>query len=103
MIDFCKHSPDIAKVTKDLQLYGVPLREFLTYKYAIWLDLRTSDDDQLHGRARRIENASEGINIKITKDADGKAEINGNLYLFIGGQSNIKNYRFKNAIYQYIE
>ena len=82
MIDFCKHSPDIAKVTKDLQLYGVPLREFLTYKYAIWLDLRTSDDDQLHGRARRIENASEGINIKITKDADGTGAINACIFVY---------------------
>ena len=42
------------------------LAEYLTTKYCLWLDLRSTDGDQLHGSGRRIENASEGVTIQIT-------------------------------------
>ena len=49
---FAQHSkrhPDVGTVAKDLALADVNLGEFLTSKYSLWLDLRTSDDDCLHG------------------------------------------------------
>ena len=88
-------------MSKYLQPYDASLGEFLTNKYTMWLDLRTRDDDQLHGSGRCAENASEGITIQITKDADGTGAITGYLFIFIDGQLNIKNYRFNNAIYYY--
>ena len=36
-------------------------------KFALYLDLRTTDDDRLHGSGRRIENALEGITLQIAK------------------------------------
>ena len=57
----------------------INLGEFLTRKHSLWLDLRTSDDDRLHGSCRRIENASEGITIQITK----KAEATGTLNIYL--------------------
>ena len=66
-----EHSPEVGIVLKDLQLSDVSLSDYLTNKYALWLDLRTSDDDKLHGSGRRIENTSEGITLQITKAADG--------------------------------
>ena len=61
---------EVGTVAKDLTLADVNLGEFLTSKYSLWLDLRTSDDDSLHGSSRRIENASEGITIQSTKKAE---------------------------------
>ena len=36
-------------------------------KYALWLDFRMIDENELHGIGRRIENASEGITLQIEK------------------------------------
>ena len=65
-----KRHPDVGTVSKDLALADVNLGEFLTSKYSLWLDFRTSDYDRLHSSGRRIENASEGITIQITKKAE---------------------------------
>ena len=65
---------------KEIVLADVSIREFLTNKFTLWLDLRTTDDDRLHGSGRHIENASEGVTIQITKQADvaGKEHPSGN-------------------------
>ena len=65
-----KRHSEVGTVAKDLVLADVNLGEFLTKKYSLWLDLKASDDDRLHGSGRRIENTSEGITIKITKKAE---------------------------------
>ena len=65
-----KRHPEVAAVAKDLALADVSLGQFLTSKHALWLDLRTTDDDQLHGSGRRVENASEGVTIQISKKAE---------------------------------
>ena len=71
-----KRHPEVGMAAKDLALADVNLEEFLTSKYSLWLDLRTSDDDRLHGSGRRIENASEGITIQITKKAEAASASN---------------------------
>ena len=58
-----KRHPEVAVVAKEFGLADVSLGE-LTSKFALWLDLRTTDDDRLHGSGRRIENASEGVTIQ---------------------------------------
>ena len=49
------------EVQKHLQLHDLSVGEYLTDKYALWLDFRTIGENTLHGMGRRIENASEGI------------------------------------------
>ena len=51
------------EVQAQLKLYDVSLGEYLVNKYALWLDFRTIDENELHGMGRRIENASEGITL----------------------------------------
>ena len=46
---------------------NVSVGEYLTDRYALWLDFRTIDENELHGTGRRIENASEGITLQIEK------------------------------------
>ena len=51
----------------DLTLADVSLGEFLTSKYSLWFDLRTSNDDKLHGSGRHIANTSEGVTFLLSK------------------------------------
>ena len=57
------------EVQAQLQFYDVILGEYLVNKYALWLDFRMIDENELHGTGRRIENASEGITLQIEKKA----------------------------------
>ncbi|GFR65773.1 hypothetical protein ElyMa_005540000, partial [Elysia marginata] len=72
---------------------------YLTSKYALWLDLRSTDDDQLHGTGRRVENASEGVTIQITKTAESPGVLNLYLYVIMDAQLNIEDGRFLSALY----
>ena len=63
------------EIQKHLQLHDVSLGEYLTDRYALWLDFRTTDENNSHGMGRRIENALEGITLQIEK----KAELSRNL------------------------
>ena len=42
------------EVQAQLQLYDVSLGEYLVNKYALWLDFRTTDENELHGTGRRV-------------------------------------------------
>ena len=94
-----KRHPDVGTVAKDLALADVNLGEFLTSKYSLWLDLRTSDDDSPHCSGRRIENASEGITIQITKKAEATGALNIYLFVIMDAQINIEDGRFVSAAY----
>lgn len=94
-----KRDPMVSAVAKDLALADVSLGEYLTSKYCLVLDLRTTDDDQLHGTGRRIENASEGVTIQITKKAEAAGVLNLYLYVIMDSQLNIDDGRFISALY----
>jgi hypothetical protein len=94
-----KRHMEVAVAAKDLALADVSLGEYLTTKYALWLDLRATDDDQLHGSGRRIENASEGITIQIAKEAQAAGALNIYLYVVMDAQLNIEDGRFVSALY----
>ena len=94
-----KRSPVTGAVAKDLALADVSLGEYLTSKYCLWLDLRSSDDDQLHGNGRRVENASEGITIQITKKAESAGALNIYLYVVMDAQLNLEDGRIVYVLY----
>ena len=58
---------DANEIQKYLQLNNLSLGEYLVNRYALWLDFRMIDENELHGTGRRIENASEGITLQIKK------------------------------------
>ena len=64
------------EVQAQLQLYDVSLGKYLVNKYALWLDFRTTDENELHGMGRRIENASKGITLQIEKKAETAGALN---------------------------
>ena len=86
-------------VQAQLQLYDVSLGEYLVNKYALWLDFRTIDENELHGMGRRIKNASEGITLQIEKKEESAGALNAYIYLIMDAQLNIQNGAYISAIY----
>ena len=68
---------DANEVQAQLQLYDLSVGEYLTDKYALWLDFRTIDENTLHGTGRWIENAPEGITLQIEKKAESAGPNHG--------------------------
>ena len=87
------------EVQKHLQLHNVNVEEYLTDKYALWLDFRTIDENFLHRMGKRIENASEGITLQIEKKEETAGLLNEYIYLIMNAQLNIQNGAYVSAIY----
>ena len=90
---------DANEIQKHMQLYDLSLGEYLTDRYALWLDFRTTDENELHGTGRRIENASEGITLQIEKKAESAGALNAYIYLIMDAQLNIKNGTYVSVVY----
>ena len=82
-----------------LQLYNLSLGEYLVNKYALWLDFRTIDENELHGMGRRIENASEGITLQIEKKEESAGALNAYIYLIMDAQLNIQSGTYISVVY----
>ena len=67
---------DANEIQKHLQLYDLSLGEYLVNRYALWLDFRTIDENELHRTGRHIENASEGITLQTDKKAESAGALN---------------------------
>ena len=87
------------EVQKQLQLHDLSVGEYLTDKYALWLDFRVIDENTLHGMGRGIQNASEGIVLQIEKKAETAGNLYAYIYLIMDAQLNIQNGVFVSAIY----
>ena len=86
-----KRHPSVGAAAKDLGLADVTLGKYLTNKYCLWLDFRTTDDKTLHGSRRRIDNASVGVHLQITKKIEGDGPLNLHLFIISDAQLHIKN------------
>ena len=87
------------EVQTQLQFYDASLGEYLVNKYALWLDFRTIDENELHGMGRTIENASEGITLQIEKKAETAGALNAYIYLIMDAELNIQSGAYVSAIY----
>ena len=90
---------DANKIQKHLQLYDLSLGEYLVNRYALWLDFRTIDENELDGMGRRIENASECITLQIEKKAESAGALNAYIYLIMDAQLNIQNGTYVSGVY----
>ena len=87
------------EVQKQLELQDLSVAEYLTDKYALWLDFRMIDENTLHGMGRKIENVLAGITIQIDKKAESAGNLNAYIYLIMDAQLNIQNGAFVSIIY----
>ena len=90
---------DANEIQKHLQLYNLSLWEYLVNKYALWLDFRMIDENELHGTGRCIENASEGITLQIEKKPESAGALNAYIYLIMDAQLNIQNGAYVSVVY----
>ena len=87
----------VNSVIKEAELADVSFPEYLTSKFGLWLDLRTTDDNSLHGSGRRIEGASQSIQVEIEKTAEANETLDA--YYISDGQLNFEDGRLKNVVY----
>ena len=85
------------EVKKQLQLHDLSVGEYLTNKYALWLDFRMIDENYLHGAGRKIEKSE--INIQIKKKAERAGDLTAYAYLIMDAQLNIENGAFDSVVY----
>ena len=90
---------DANEMQKHLQLYDLSLGAYLVNKYALWLDFRMIDENELHRMSRRIENASEGITLQIEKKEESAEALNAYIYLIMDAQLSIQNGAYVSAVY----
>ena len=67
-----KRHPEVAEVAKDLALADVSPGQFLTTKYALWLDFRTTDDQRLQGNGRKL---SAEMTIRIQRETEAVGDL----------------------------
>ena len=87
------------KVQAQLQLYDLSVGEYLVNKYALWLDFRTIDENELHRIGRQIGNTSGGITMQIEKKAESPGALKVYIYLIMDAQLNIQNGIYVSAVY----
>ena len=87
------------EVPARLQLYDVSSGEYLDNKYALWLDFRTIDENELHGTGRQIGNASGGITVQVEKKAESAGALKAYIYLIMDAWLNIQSGTYVSAVY----
>ena len=87
------------KISKELHLHFIRLESFLLNKYALWIDLRTCEDNELHGSGRRIENMAQGVSLELHKEAGPNQDLDVYIYVLSDAQLNIENERLQNVMY----
>ena len=82
---------DVNEIQKHLQLYNLRLLEYLVDKYALWLDFRMIDENELHRTGRRIENVSEDTTLQTERKWESSGALSAYIYLIMDAQLNIQN------------
>ena len=90
---------DTNEVQKQLQLYNLSVDEYLTYKYALWLDFRAIDENTLHGMGREIGSMGGGITLQIEKKEEATGELKAYIYLIMDAQFNYRSRAFVSAVH----
>ena len=89
----------VNEVQKQLQLYDMSLGEYLVNKYALWLDFRTIDKNELHGTGQQIGNTSGGITVQVEKKVESPGALKAYIYLIMDAQLNIQSGAYVSAVY----
>ena len=87
------------EVQAHLELYYLSVGEYLVNKYALWLNFRTIDENELHGTGRQIGNTSGGNSILVEKKAETAGALKAYIYLIMDAQLNIQNGTYISAVY----
>ena len=82
-----------------LQLHDVSVGEYLDNKYALWVDFRTIDENELQGMGRQIGNTLGGITVQVEKKAVSAGALKAYIYLIMDAWLNIQSGTYVSAVY----
>ena len=83
-----------------MQLHDFGVGEYLTNKYALWIDFRTTDENTLHGTGRKVGSEGGGITLQIEKKAESAGTLNAYIYVIMDAQ--LKTVKMKHLFLPYI-
>ena len=95
-----KRDKETDKVAKGLCFTDTTVQKYFTIRFALWLGLHSTDDNSLHGSGRKIENASEGVNIQMEKKQESDENLNIYLYIIQNAQINFEDGGFKEVVFK---
>ena len=87
------------EVQAQLRFRHKSVGEYLVNKYALWLDFRTNDENELHGMGRQIGNTSGGITIQVEKKAESAGTLRAYIYLIMDARLKIQSGAYVSAVY----
>ena len=87
------------EVQKQLQIYNLSLGEYLVNKYALWLDFRTIDENELHRTGQKVGNTSGEITIQVKKKVESPGALKAYIYLIMDARLNIQSGAYVSAVY----
>ena len=88
------------EVQAHLQLYDLSVGEYLVNKYALWLDFRTIDENELYGTGWQIRSTSGGIMVQVEKKAETAAgALKAYIYLIMDARMKIQSGAYVSAVY----
>ena len=90
---------NVNEVQKHLKLHDLGMGEYLTDKYALWIDFRMINENTLRGTGRGIGSKGGGIILQTEKEAESAGALKAYIYFIMDAQLNIKNREFVSAIY----
>ncbi len=68
-------------------------------KFALWIDLRTIDDSEIHGGGLRLVNTRDGVHLEIKRKAGGTGNINCHVFVVADAQMNLMNGQLESIQY----
>ena len=85
---------------KHLWLHDLGVREYLSDKYALWIDFSMINENTLQGAGRKVGSEEGGITLQIEKKTESAGALNAYMNLIMDAQLNIEKGAFIEALYQ---
>ena len=74
---------------KDITVSNVGVEKYYARNnFGLWIDLRTTEDNSLHGSGRKLQNTKDGIQVSFNKD---NKEYSMHVFVVSDAQLNIQN------------
>ena len=89
----------IPHVIKESELSDMSIEDYLTTKYGLWLDFRSTNDSELHGSGKRLEGVSQSVKIEIHKTAETDGNLDAYVYYIQDAQLVIENGQLQNVMH----
>ena len=90
------------EVTRRFQDFVSPT-DFFKDKYALWVDMRTSDDNDIHGQGLKLVSTQDGVTLEIKRTLNTSAgntdKINCHIFVVSDAQMSIEGNQLKSIAY----